>query len=125
MTDYNDGEWHEWSGGECPVHPKSIIEGYWHKGAKDLYAPATFNIGEAGGFTFPHVEGWEKLKLFRVVKEYKRPREYSGRVWAYHYTNLAPTLSENEVGGDGGGWGKYTATHVDGKLTKVVWERAE
>ena len=25
-TDYNDGKIHVWSGGECPVHPKSEVE---------------------------------------------------------------------------------------------------
>lgn len=25
MTDYNDGKWHGWNGGECPVHPESLV----------------------------------------------------------------------------------------------------
>jgi hypothetical protein len=25
MTDYNDGRWHGWNGGECPVDPKTLI----------------------------------------------------------------------------------------------------
>ena len=24
MVDYNDGNWHGWDGGECPVHPESV-----------------------------------------------------------------------------------------------------
>ena len=27
MTGYNDGKWHGWNGGECPVHPKSRVQG--------------------------------------------------------------------------------------------------
>ena len=30
MTNYNDGKWHGWNGGECPVHPKSMVDAVWH-----------------------------------------------------------------------------------------------
>jgi len=26
VRDYNDGKWHGWNGGECPVHPETVIE---------------------------------------------------------------------------------------------------
>ncbi len=26
MTDYNDGEWHGWNGGECPVNPEAVVD---------------------------------------------------------------------------------------------------
>lgn len=26
MSDYYDGCWHGWNGGECPVHPETIID---------------------------------------------------------------------------------------------------
>ena len=29
MTDYNDGKWHGWNGGECPVDPCSEVEWLW------------------------------------------------------------------------------------------------
>lgn len=29
MTDYNDGKWHGWNGGKCPVHPKSNVCGIY------------------------------------------------------------------------------------------------
>ena len=25
MTNYNDGRWHGWNGGECPVHPETVV----------------------------------------------------------------------------------------------------
>ena len=28
-VDYNDGNWHGWNGGECPVHPDSEIAVKW------------------------------------------------------------------------------------------------
>ena len=26
---YNDGKWHGWNGGECPVHPKTVVDYLW------------------------------------------------------------------------------------------------
>jgi hypothetical protein len=26
MTDYNDGKWHKWNGGECPVDPQAVVD---------------------------------------------------------------------------------------------------
>lgn len=71
MTDYNDGKWHGWNGGECPVHPLTIVEvalidskpsrdyaQCWYWDAKDT-----------------------RVAAFRVVKEYRQPRE----VWVPMY----------------------------------------
>ena len=30
MEDYNDGGWHLWNGGECPVHSKTVVEAVLH-----------------------------------------------------------------------------------------------
>ena len=72
MTDYNDGNWHAWHGGECPVHPKSTVEAVWHDPRM-----------ERAGMTGPRpakVENeptlaWAHVVKFRVVKEYREPRE--------------------------------------------------
>jgi hypothetical protein len=29
MTDYNDGKWHGWNGGECPVDPEALVDVVW------------------------------------------------------------------------------------------------
>ena len=68
MTKYNDGNWHGWNGGECPVHPDTIVEALsydWNRPnfielpAKDL--------------------GWHDddrpIIAFRVVKEHREARE--------------------------------------------------
>lgn len=65
MTDYNNGEWHGWNGGECPVHPRTVVRAATSTGSK---SPA-----RAG-----HVN-WESEDLviaFQVTKEYKEPREF-------------------------------------------------
>jgi len=69
MTNYNDGNWHGWDGGECPVHPKSqcdIIEPVDDTQNDD---PNVSN-GNASAYT------WSSPCLFRVVKEYRESREW-------------------------------------------------
>ena len=68
MTNYNDGAWHGWNGGECPVHPKSMVEAVWHD-------PNQETTGIRKG---PALGGaWHsQIVKFRVVKEYREPREF-------------------------------------------------
>lgn len=86
MTDYNDGNWHEWAGGPCPVHPKSEIEGYWHvEGVSNnrMSKPAVYNKGQAGGFVFEW-DGQARLHLFRVVKKFKESKV----IWVNEYDTM-------------------------------------
>ena len=73
MTNYNDGNWHIWNGGECPVHPKTEVEAVWHD-------PRMGNAGMSGPRP-AKVENeptlaWVHVVKFRVVKEYREPREF-------------------------------------------------
>lgn len=110
-TDYNDGNWHGWNGGECPVHPMSKVEG--------LEASGGQWVALANG------NDWQLFRgAFRVVKPYVAPTEYSGECYAYHYTNLAPTLCGDTPLAKSMP-GKWTATHTNGKLSKITWEATE
>lgn len=76
MVDYNDGNWHGWDGGECPVHPESVIDAVW---------PSTIDDKKSYRATkkakdFPWFVGgpWKPF-LFRVIKPYvepPKPREF-------------------------------------------------
>lgn len=72
MTDYNDGEWHGWNGGDCPVHPDSVVD-------------VKFSDGEECEEEKAEVWDWEsrfvKIIAFRVTKPYVEPREY----WVNEY----------------------------------------
>lgn len=73
MTNYNDGNWHIWNGGECPVHPKSVVEAVWHD-------PRLEHAGMSGP-RHARVENeptlaWGHVVKFRVVKQYREPREF-------------------------------------------------
>lgn len=69
MTDYNDEKWHGWNGGECPVHPKSVVEAVWMSGG-----PFRSEQRKAGDFRWDAPVS--KIVAFRVVKEYRVPREW-------------------------------------------------
>jgi len=66
MTNYNDGLWHGWNGGECPVRPESIIE-IVSSGGNLIKMAANY-----GAWDHPTMQ----LIAFRVVAEHKEPREF-------------------------------------------------
>jgi len=66
MTNYNDGKWHSWVGGDRPIHCNSIIEAVYvtDLGVKmDFRSPAGDKL-------------WDRAFLFRVVEEHKDLREF-------------------------------------------------
>lgn len=68
---YNDGKWHGWNGGECPVHPETMILGCFEDGV-DYSANGSMPAGSYD---------WEcdddcAIIAFRVTKEHKEPREF-------------------------------------------------
>lgn len=69
MTNYNDGNWHGWNGGECPVHPKTEVETVLLDGTAPIRATADMRQWE-------HVGDKSDIIAFRVVKEYREPREF-------------------------------------------------
>ena len=67
MTNYNYGKWHGWNGGECPVHPKTVVEVLFGDGSG---AGEKENASSFGWMVHPIPVA------FRVVKEHKEPREF-------------------------------------------------
>ena len=63
MTDYNDGKWHGWNGGECPVHEDTDIE-VIHTGTG---VPSAVQKHIAVG------QDWDNVIAFRVVTPYVEP----------------------------------------------------
>ena len=71
MVDYNDGKWHGWNGGECPVHPDSFVDVLYD----DDYKIVGGTAGMKNGVRWVHNWDGRKIIAFRVIKEYKEPRE--------------------------------------------------
>ncbi len=59
MTDYNDGKWHGWNGGECPVDPESIIDVHY------INAVGGYGRGED---RLAGQHSWALSCLFRITK---------------------------------------------------------
>lgn len=86
MTDYNDGKWHGWNGGECPVHSDSLVDVVTYIGGSYCDARAS---------TWEWNSDYSPIVAFRVVKEHKEPREFwvtkmtlfdlNGNVYGYFY----------------------------------------
>lgn len=71
---YNDGNWHGWAGGECPVHPESEIQAV--RGSKQ---DATVVTWKAKEFQCPcwTVKGEDNsIIAFRVTREHREPRRF-------------------------------------------------
>ena len=70
MTDevnkYNDGKWHGWNGGDCPVHPKSEVK-TCHLA---LGAPTINELSHSAGD-----QDWENVVAFHVTKVWEEPKE--------------------------------------------------
>jgi len=67
MTDYNDGKWHGWDVGECPVHPESRIDALWIEDGQS-FSVINARAGDQDWFGC--------FDAFRVVKEHREPGEW-------------------------------------------------
>ena len=77
MTDYNDGKWHGWNGGECPVHPETQVDAILMDGSR----PRGCGNSVAYDLDWDHGPCEEDIIAFRVVKEYREPLEVYLSEW--------------------------------------------
>lgn len=68
MTNYNDGKWHGWDGGECPVHHESVVECVWIRDR----SPNHFERKAGNNIVWDDDCG-QHVKIFRVTKQHKEP----------------------------------------------------
>ena len=84
MTDYNDGKWHGWNGGECPVHPESVVEWVLRS---ELTRWRLVSVEGVFAKTLKWQAGSDDdlIVAFRVIRPYAEPRELwmdeDGCVW--------------------------------------------
>lgn len=67
MTNYNDGKWHGWNGGECPVHPETVV---------DFIAGSGNMSSMWREMTARQISWTTHTGCFRVIKEHKPAREW-------------------------------------------------
>jgi len=96
-VNYNDGNWHGWNGGECPVHPETVVVVKWAcNGVETNEYPAKY-VGS----------NWDGVCAFRVIKEHHEPREFwvtkqtlfdlNGNVSGYEYHQANEEYGEFKV----------------------------
>lgn len=106
MTDYNDGKWHGWNGGECPVHRESAVEMMTLDGESET--------GDAGSLDWESTESAWSIIAFRVVKQHREPRE----AWMVH--QIATRLGHTEPT-----WTQCSDEHPDAVLFREVLDDGE
>jgi hypothetical protein len=86
MTDYNDGKWHGWNGGDCPVHPQSAVE--------VVYVPRNGLGSSILGASFAYDRVWDRriadyldMVAFRVTKPYVEPPN-AREIWINEYPGM-------------------------------------
>jgi hypothetical protein len=65
MTNYNDGKWHGHNGGECPVHPETVVHWVNTEGQSHKTVAGTLCWNDE----------LAPVAAFRVINEHKDPRE--------------------------------------------------
>ena len=71
MTNYNDGKWHGWNGGECPVHPNTKVEVVYLEPVC-VVRIAKVRSDTASNFSWKDEDA--PIVAFRVIREYEEPR---------------------------------------------------
>lgn len=71
---YNDGQIHGWNGGDCPVHPETVVQVWFRNGNTNV-------SWDAEAYWWEHRETEEDIIAFRVVKEYVEPKV----IWVNEY----------------------------------------
>ncbi len=66
MTDYNDGKIHGWNGGDCPVHPETVVRVWLRNGE--------IQDRIAYGLTWGHLKSCSDIIAFQVVEAYAEPK---------------------------------------------------
>ena len=68
MTEYKEGVWYGWNGGECPVHPNTEVVVKWSSnGVETETLPARI---------FDYIWGGRSIAAFKIVRENREPREW-------------------------------------------------
>ena len=66
MTNYNDKQIHGWNGGDCPVHPETVVQVWFRVGGQSERPSGIYCWSCSGGNS--------DIIAFRVVKPYVEPK---------------------------------------------------
>lgn len=93
MVDYNDGKIHGWNGGDCPVHPQSVVR-YWLREGL-LGHDLALEMGWEWEDSFAEYD----IIAFQVTKQYVEPKT----IWANEYRHDIFVYTNKEAAESGAG----------------------
>ena len=108
---YVEGQWYGWNGGECPVHPDTVV---------DVAVPSTkghINLYEsrpAGRWFWDNTCRNTPIIAFRVVKHHVEPKV----IWVNEYDyndaiGVAYQTKEEAIKCAGKTWGRIAVRYVE------------
>lgn len=112
MTNYNDGQIHGWNGGDCPVHPETMVKYWMRKGGSECVARC---------INWNHNKTKGDIIAFRVVKEYVEPaRPAASKVlWVNEYEDGSHTSHNTE------GKAKHSARGLPSCIIRIAVKYVE
>ena len=90
-TNYNDGKWHGWDGGECPIHPESMVTTILR--CNDILADKT-----ARDLRWVHKKTAGDIVAFQVTKIHREPREFWLAFDTYYSSKEEAEAANRRVG---------------------------
>lgn len=70
-SEYKEGVWYGWNGGECPVHPKSVIQVI--RGDSEGATAVTWPADQFQKSNWSDRERSYSIIAFRVIKQHREP----------------------------------------------------
>ena len=67
------GPWIGWNGGECPVHPDTVVQAV--RGTSEDADCETWPAGQFQKSNWSDMGGTHSIIAYRIIKEHKEPRE--------------------------------------------------
>ena len=92
MTNYNDGQIHGWNGGECPVHPESVVTTWMRYGGR-------VEGWQAVSFGWNHYGAKGDIIAFQVTKPYVGPKVFwvNETISGYVQAHLSEEAAKNNA----------------------------
>lgn len=76
MTEYVTGQIYGWNGGECPVHPETVVDVWFRGQSCQLALKASYLV-------WRHSDSGGDIVCFKVIKLYAEPKV----IWVNEYNS--------------------------------------
>ena len=110
--DYNNGQIHGWNGGECPVHPETVVN-YWLRDSRAVNERLAINL------RWTHAGAPADIIAFQVVKDYVEPKV----IWVNEYGSFGSVWQSEQEAREGASVGATRAARATRIAVKYVEAR--